>query len=225
MPAPANRPEPLASAVVDDHDVFHTGVSAWCAQADPPIRVASDHLDAESFLDVYPKADGQLAAVILDLELRSRQPDFDAVAAIVDAGHAVIVYSHLENAEVILRCLAIGVVTYLAKSEGQGHLIEAIRAASTHEPYVGPRMAAAICSDTDSGRPGLTRREREVLKAWFQTESKDIVAKRLHLAPTTVRTHLQRVRAKYAAAGRPAATKPQLVARAVQDGILSVEDL
>ncbi|BBZ55130.1 LuxR C-terminal-related transcriptional regulator [Mycolicibacterium phocaicum] len=225
MSAPANPPEPLAIAVVDDHDVIHTGVSAWCAQADPPIRVASDHLDAESFLDVYPKADGQLAAVILDLELRSRQPDFDAVAAIVDAGHAVIVYSHLENAEVILRCLAIGVVTYRAKSEGQGHLIEAIRAASTHEPYVGPRMAAAICSDTDSGRPGLTRREREVLKAWFQTESKDIVAKRLHLAPTTVRTHLQRVRAKYAAAGRPAATKAQLVARAVQDGILSVEDL
>lgn len=207
MSAPANPPEPLAIAVVDDHDVIHTGVSAWCAQADPPIRVASDHPDAESFLDVYPKADGQLAAVILDLELRSRQPDFDAVAAIVDAGHAVIVYSHLENAEVILRCLAIGVVTYLAKSEGQGHLIE------------------AICSDTDSGRPGLTRREREVLKAWFQTESKDIVAKRLHLAPTTVRTHLQRVRAKYAAAGRPAATKAQLVARAVQDGILSVEDL
>ena len=64
-----------------------------------------------------------------------------------------------------------------------------------------------------------------MLKAWFQTESKDIVAKRLHLAPTTVRTHLQRVRAKYAAAGRPAATKAQLVARAVQDGILSVEDL
>ena len=56
MPAPANRPEPLAIAVVDDHDVIHTGVAAWCAQADPPIRVASDHLDAESFLAVYPKA-------------------------------------------------------------------------------------------------------------------------------------------------------------------------
>ncbi|MUM34140.1 LuxR C-terminal-related transcriptional regulator [Mycolicibacterium sp. CBMA 361] len=205
MPAPADRPKPLAIAVVDDHDVIH--------------------LDAESFLAAYPQAVPDLTAVILDLELRSRQPDFDAVSAIADAGHAVIVYSHLENAEVILRCLGIGVVTYLAKSEGQGHLIEAIKAASTHEPYVGPRMAAAICSDTDLGRPGLTEREREVLKAWFQTESKDIVAKRLHLAPTTVRTHLQRVRAKYAAAGRPAATKAQLVARAVQDGILSVEDL
>ncbi|MUL48676.1 response regulator transcription factor [Mycobacterium sp. CBMA293] len=225
MPAPADRPKPLAIAVVDDHDVIHTGIAAWCAQATPPIRVASDHLDAESFLAAYPQAVPDLTAVILDLELRSRQPDFDAVSAIADAGHAVIVYSHLENAEVILRCLGIGVVTYLAKSEGQGHLIEAIKAASTHEPYVGPRMAAAICSDTDLGRPGLTEREREVLKAWFQTESKDIVAKRLHLAPTTVRTHLQRVRAKYAAAGRPAATKAQLVARAVQDGILSVEDL
>ena len=225
MPAPANRPEPLAIAVVDDHDVIHTGVAAWCAQADPPIRVASDHLDAESFLAVYPKAGPELAAVILDLELRSRQPDFDAVAAIVDAGHAVIVYSHLENAEVILRCLAIGVVTYLAKSEGQGHLIEAIRAASTHEPYVGPRMAAAICSDTDAGRPGLTEREREVLKAWFQTESKDLVGKRLFIAPSTVRTHLQRARAKYAAVGRPAPTKSALLARAIEDGILGIADL
>ncbi len=169
MTSPATSPEPLAIAVVDDHDVIHTCIAAWCAKADPPIRVASDHPDAESFLALYPKAGGELAAVILDLELRSRQPDFDAVTAIVDAGHAVIVYSHLENAEVILRCLSIGVITYLAKSEGQSQLIEAIRAASTHEPYVGPRMAAAICSDTDSGRPGLTHREREVLKAWFQT--------------------------------------------------------
>lgn len=51
------------------------------------------------------------------------------------------------------------------------------------------------------------------------------MARQLHIAPTTVRTHLQRIRAKYAALGRPATTKAALVARAIQDGLIDVEDL
>jgi len=68
-------------------------------------------------------------------------------------------------------------------------------------------------------------REREVLVAWFQTESKELVGQRLYISPATVRTHLQRIRIKYAAAGRPATTKAALVARAIQDGMISVDDL
>lgn len=74
-------------------------------------------------------------------------------------------------------------------------------------------------------RPDLAPREKEVLIAWFQTDSKDGVARALNIAPTTVRTHLQRVRAKYAAVGRPASTKAALVARALQDGLIDVDDL
>lgn len=225
MPTPANPADALGIAVVDDHDIIHTGIAAQCAQAAPPIRVVSTHLTAESFVTTHPSPTAGLSAVVLDLELRSRHPDFDTLTKIVDAEHPVIVYSHLENDEIILRCLDIGAVTYLAKSEGQHHLIEAIRAASTDEPYIGPRMAGALFADATIGRPGLSQRELEVVSAWFQTESKDAVATHLHLAPTTVKTHLQRIRAKYAAVGRPAATKAKLVARAVQDGLLSIDDL
>ena len=92
-------------------------------------------------------------------------------------------------------------------------------------PYVAPRMAGAMFNDRSLGRPNLPAREEEVLIAWFQTESKDLVAEKLHIAPSTVRTHLQRVRAKYAAVGRPATTKAALVARAIQDGIINIDDL
>ena len=64
-----------------------------------------------------------------------------------------------------------------------------------------------------------------MLIAWFRTESKELVAEQLGIAPTTVRTHLQRVRTKYAAVGRAATTKAALVARAIQDGIIDVDDL
>ena len=86
-------------------------------------------------------------------------------------------------------------------------------------------MAKALLNDTALGRIKLSEREKEVLVAWFQTENKDLVAKRLYIAPTTVRTHLQRARAKYAAVGRPAPTKSALLARAIEDGILSLNDL
>jgi DNA-binding CsgD family transcriptional regulator len=86
-------------------------------------------------------------------------------------------------------------------------------------------MAKALLDDTTVGRVQLSDREKEVLVAWFQTESKELVGKRLYIAPTTVRTHLQRARAKYAAVGRPAPTKSALLARAIEDGILSLNDL
>jgi DNA-binding CsgD family transcriptional regulator len=72
---------------------------------------------------------------------------------------------------------------------------------------------------------GLTLREQEVLRAWLLTESKELVAQQLYVSPSTVRTHLQRIRAKYAATGRPAATKAALVARAVEDGFVSLDEL
>ena len=86
-------------------------------------------------------------------------------------------------------------------------------------------MGKALVNDTTLGRLKLSEREKEVLIAWFQTESKDLVGKRLYIAPTTVRTHLQRARAKYASVGRPAPTKSALLARAIEDGILSLNDL
>ena len=86
-------------------------------------------------------------------------------------------------------------------------------------------MGKAMLNDSTVGRIKLSEREKQVLVAWFQTESKELVGKRLFIAPTTVRTHLQRARAKYAGVGRPAPTKSALLARAIEDGILSLNDL
>lgn len=66
--------------------------------------------------------------------------------------------------------------------------------------------------------PRLSTREVEVLLAWFASDSKDEAAARLFISSSTVNTHLTRIRAKYAAAGRPAKSKASLFARAVQDG-------
>lgn len=135
-----------------------------------------------------------------DLELNSRHPEFSNIERLCDAGHRVLVHSHLVHDEVILTCLDMGASADIAKNEGRAHLVAASCAIADGDGYVGPRMANAMAKDIRHGRPELTPREREVLIAWFQTENKDLVGKRLYLSPSTVNTYLQRIRRRYAAA-------------------------
>lgn len=211
-------------ALIDDHEAIHAGVEAWCARADPPVLVAGTFTMLDDFL-AHDTASTLADVVVLDLELRSRRPDFSALERLAQAGHRVVVYSHLLQHEVILRCLDAGATTYITKAEGKEHLLEAIHLAAGDASHVGPAMAGALFSDQTPGRPKLTKREAEVLIAWFRTENKELVGRQLFISTSSVRTILQRVRAKYAAVGRPAATKAALVARAVQDGIISIEEL
>lgn len=74
-------------------------------------------------------------------------------------------------------------------------------------------------------RPQLSTREIEVLLEWLRNDSKSRVARTLHISAGTVGTHLQRIRAKYAALGRPAKTKAALVVRAIQDGLVDIDEL
>jgi DNA-binding NarL/FixJ family response regulator len=213
-------------AVIDELDAIHAAVELWCSQAQPRIHFAGNYFSAEQFLAEHDSsAASNAGAVVLELQMGPCRVDFTTLDQLVALRYRVIVYSHIAADEVILTSLDRGAVTYLVKTEGKAHLIDAIRATRSDMPYVGPRMAEAMINDSAIGRPNLAPREKEVLIAWFRTESKDVVADQLQIAPTTVRTHLQRVRAKYAAVGRPATTKAALVARAIQDGIVNVDDI
>lgn len=82
-----------------------------------------------------------------------------------------------------------------------------------------PHAAAPVC------RPSLSAREIEVLVSWLKQESKSTTGQELYITASTVRTHLQRIRQKYAAVGRPARTKAALAIRAIQDGLVDVDEL
>lgn len=93
------------------------------------------------------------------------------------------------------------------------HVVELVREPATER------------SSLPSRRPVLSDREVEVLTAWLVSDSKREVTKRLFLAESTVSTYIQRVRAKYQAAGRPARTKVRLLVHAVEDGYIKLDDL
>ena len=211
--------------IIDREAVVHAGIEAWLTGSQPPIKVVGNFSDPEEFVSDHPVATHDVDVVLFALQYEGARPQFDVLHELCAGGHRVIVYSYLASDEVILTSLDAGAMTYVTKSESGTHLRAAIYAARSDTPYVSPHMAKALLNDRRIGRPHLSKREKEILVAWFQTENKELVAKRFFIEPSTVRSHLQRVRAKYASVGRPAPTKAALVARAIQDGILSADDL
>jgi DNA-binding CsgD family transcriptional regulator len=64
-----------------------------------------------------------------------------------------------------------------------------------------------------------------VLRAWFASSSKDLVAAELNITAKTVDTYIRHVRVKYANTGRAARTKSELVSRALDDGLITLAKL
>jgi DNA-binding NarL/FixJ family response regulator len=216
----ATGTEPIRVAIVDDHDVVHAGIEAWCRAASPPIDLVSSFNEPPDPADLTG-----IDVVILDLQFREGRPDLDLVRQFATAGHRVVVYTMSTDTVTVLACLDLGAACFLTKAEGRAHLVAAIHAAASNAAYIGPTMAGAISDDRRAERPTLSPREQEVLLHWFRTESKQLVAAALYITPATVNTHLARVRTKYAAAGRPATTKAALIARALQDGLVTLDEL
>ncbi|MDQ2587919.1 LuxR family transcriptional regulator [Saccharothrix yanglingensis] len=209
--------------VVDDHPAILSGVRAWYAEADQPVRVVA----AGTSVDVAWTPPGDRAdVVVLDLNVGDREAPYQReVRRLVDAGRKVVVYTMQDSEEVALTCLDLGVSAFLTKTEGDEHLVAATIAAASSRPYLPPTLAGAIAADHRPARPRLSDREREVLTQWFQCESKQLVAERMRITPRTVDTYLDRVRVKYANAGRRAPTKAALLARAIQDGLVGLDEL
>jgi DNA-binding CsgD family transcriptional regulator len=70
-------------------------------------------------------------------------------------------------------------------------------------------------------RPRLAPRQREVLVAYVAgSDLLPTVARELGMDPETLKTHLRRIRIKYADVGRPAPTRRDLYVRAVEDGLV-----
>ncbi|GEE02673.1 hypothetical protein nbrc107696_31190 [Gordonia spumicola] len=108
---------------------------------------------------------------------------------------------------------------YVEGSAARRGYVEA--AAARRMPTLAPVEPVA----PELPRPALTDREVEVLRTWLMVDSKPACGQELHISLGTVNTHLTRIRAKYAEIGRPASTKAALVARAIQDDIIDIEEL
>lgn len=208
---PVARPSVV---LVDDHPVVLTGMGTWFRRAGIAVLAAGGTPEV-AWCSPGTGAD----VVVIDPHPAGRaEPAWSEVERLVVGGRRVVVHTVRHDAETAERSGRLGCRAVVTKATGEACLITAVLAAAGTRTCPSPVPAAVE-------RPRLTARERDVLLAWLQCESKRTVAARCHLSPRTVEGYIDRVRLRYAEVGRPAPTKASLVARALQDGLIALDDL
>ena len=80
---------PARVAIIDDHDVVHAGIEAWCAKAEPAITVVGSFHSPHQYFDRYPALpNDEVDVLIFDLQFDGKRPDWDTLAKLTEAGPA-----------------------------------------------------------------------------------------------------------------------------------------
>ena len=214
--------QPVTVAIIEDHPVVTAGVASWI-RSDPGQRVRLVQT-AHDLAGLRAAPPPQADVVILDLEL-SGELVTTHIPELVVAGYRVVAFSGHSDPDIVMETLDNGAHAYVSKDEGSDHLVQAVLAAAADRPYVTRSQARAILADQHPARPSLSEQERQALLLWFQGMSKASVARRMSISENTVRQYISRARAKYAATGRTAPSKDALLARAIEDGVITLEEI
>ncbi len=209
-------PGPIRLAHVDDHVGMRRGLEAIIAEQ-PGFRLA---ISAASIGEVLAAA-AEIDLVVLDIRLADGSEVDDNVARLAAAGLPVLCLTAAEDPQGVRAAAAAGSLGVVRKSDSVEVLIDALRRAAHGEPVATVDWAAAIDGDPLLADARLSPKEQEVLALYASGEKSVSVAASAGLSEKTVAEYVRRIRAKYAAVGRPAASRVDLYKRAVEDGFLA----
>jgi two-component system response regulator DesR len=168
-------------------------------------------LELEDDLTVIGRATDGIAALacvrdlapdilLADIEMPG-MTGIDVASALADAGSTTrtVIVTTFARPGYLARARAAGVRGYLLKDTPVERLAAAIRTVAAGGSVVPADLAAAAW---DAGADPLTQRERDALRLAEEGLSNKDIARRLNLAPGTVRNYLSDAAAKLGAANR-----------------------
>jgi two-component system, NarL family, nitrate/nitrite response regulator NarL len=216
--AGAGTPEKVRVVVADDHPLFREGV----------VRALA--LSGE--VNVVGEADDGTSALALIKELRPdvalldyRMPGMDgaAVAAAVrgsDLPTRVLLLSAHDESAIVYQALQQGAAGFLLKDSTRSEIVKAVLDCASGRDVVAPSLVGGLAGEIRQraapAAPVLSAREREVLGLIARGRTIPAIAGELYVAPSTVKTHVQRLYEKLGVSDRAAA-----VAEAMRQGLLS----
>ena len=183
--------------VIDDDQMLLQGMAAWIGSTGD-IRLAATAASVQEYL-----ATAHIPTiVILDLNLGNYTDPVRNVTKLVDSNMKVIVASVIPDRAYIAATTEAGAAAYVTKNNNLDTLADVIRAIHDGKTPPTPEHAFWLGRDDRPRRPKLSPREREILVAVGNGTPHKAIARQLGITMSTVQTHLERVRYKYASVGR-----------------------
>ncbi|MBI4786015.1 MAG: response regulator transcription factor [Chloroflexi bacterium] len=209
--------------LVDDHAILRDGLRAMLALSDD-IQVVGEAADGREALAAIERLAPHV--VIMDMAM----PGMDGLEATRRIAKQspqtkVLVLSQHDNERYILPVLQAGAVGYVLKRSVGAELVTAIRTVCRGECFVPPSIAKVLLAnyrereqpELPEDGPGLTEREKEVLKLVAEGRTSQEIAELLSLSKKTVMCHRANIYQKLGTHNRT-----ELIKCAVRFGLIEL---
>ena len=189
----------ISIILIDDHTLFRSGIKALLArQADcEVVGEAADGLNGVKLVEQH-KPD----VVLLDLDMPVMNGR-EALAQILSSQpqQTVVMLTVSEDSEDLTECMRLGARGFLLKNINADFLVDAIKKAANGDNVFSPEMTARLVQSLiqpqaaapTSVLDSLTPRELEILGHLAAGHSNKIIARKLDLAESTIKVHVQNI--------------------------------
>ena len=214
----ARQSETVTVVVGDDHPMYREGV-VRAMRDSGRIEIVAEVGDGRSALTAI--REHRPAVALLDY----RMPELDGLAVVTAVARdnlptRVLLLSATEDPATVYEALAAGAAGYLTKESDRDEIVAAVISCAKGGGYVPAHLAGGLATEVHQRSQGdatlLSPRESEVITMMAGGLSVPDIAARLHLAPTTVRTHVQNLYAKLGVSDRAAAVAEAMRRRLVE---------
>jgi two-component system nitrate/nitrite response regulator NarL len=206
-----------AVLIVDNHPVYRDGL-ARALEARSDLRLVGEAEGGREALESIARVRPDV--VVVDM----RMPGIDGLGVLAAVGRdfpgtRVLILSAYLDGDAAYRALGEGAAGFISKDSSRQSICDAIATVASGGVVLCPEVEVDLASEirkrTRIEHGSLTERELEVLRAVAEGRSAAETGERLHLSPTTVKSHLRNIYAKLEVGDRAAA-----VAEAMRRGLL-----
>ena len=203
----ATATEKVHVVVADDHPMFRDGV-VRALTASGSVEVVGEAEDGAAAFQLIKTHRPEVALI------DHRMPGMDGaqIAAAVQRDELptrVLLLSAHDESAIVYQALKQGAAGFLPKESTRSEIVNAVLECARGRDVVSASVAASLAGEirrrAEPAGLVLTRREREVLGRIAQGQSIPTIAEELYLAPSTVKTHVQRLYEKLGVGDRAAA--------------------
>ena len=193
------NPDLLRVMLVDDHDLFRTGLRNLLEEQG--VHIVAEAPDGSLALQLVRELAPDV--VVMDLNM----PGMNGIEATREIARLapltrVLVLTISDQDEDVMDAILAGACGYLMKDSSIQDLMQGIRAASVGESLISPHIASKVlqrirAASVEAGgavaRPELSDRETEVLKLIANGKDNADIARELHISPKTVKNHISNI--------------------------------
>ncbi len=203
--------------LLEDHPLYREGLKNFIREEFPQVKFqyeGADVHEARTACEIGP-----ISIAVVDLHLGEGRTPSEIVSLFTARKVPVLVISALSNYESVKSAFSMGAKGFVSKDSAVEEIKKAIKAIATGQEWVSPVLSQSI-SFTSKISDELSAQERKALVLYASGLKLDAVARRMNVAPSTVKQYIERAKLKYRMAGKPIRTKTDMYRTLRDEGLV-----